>query len=78
MVGCSGAQTTTIMYLRTLYLKINLRLNNIFCYLSNFAFLSTLIIKSTNHKLVSGHLLSLLFSVPIVSAKDMELCSFQM
>ena len=56
VVGCSGAQTTTIMYLRTIYLRINLRLNNIFCCLSNFAFLNTLIIKSSNHKSVSGHL----------------------
>jgi len=56
VVGCSGAQTTTIMYLRTVCLRINLKLNNIFCCLSNFAFLSTFIIKSTNHKLVSGHL----------------------
>jgi len=38
VVGCSGVQTTTIMYLRTVCLRINLRLNNIFCYLSNFAF----------------------------------------
>ena len=44
------------MYLRTVYLRINLRLNNIFCCLSNFAFLSPLIIKSLNHKSVNGHL----------------------
>ena len=56
VVGCSGAQTTTIMYLRTVCLRINLRLNNIFYYLSNFTFLNTLIIKSSNHKSVSGHL----------------------
>ena len=56
MVGCPGTQTTTIIYLRTICLRINLRLNNIFCCLSNFAFLSTLIIKSSNHKSVSGHL----------------------
>ena len=49
MVGCSGAQTTTIMYLRTICLRINLRLNSIFCCLSNFAFLNTLIIKSSNY-----------------------------
>ena len=42
MVGCPGTQTTTIMYLRTVYLRINLRLNNIFCCLSNFDFLSPL------------------------------------
>ena len=45
VVGCSSAQTTTIMYLRTVYLRINLRLNNIFCCLSNFTFLNNLIIK---------------------------------
>ena len=56
MVDCPSAQTTTIMYLRTICLRINLRLNNIFCYLSNFAFLSTLIIKLTNYKSVSGYL----------------------
>ena len=56
MVGCPSAQTTTIMYLRTVYLKINLKLNNIFCYCLNFAFLSLLIIKSSTHKSVSGHL----------------------
>jgi len=56
MVGCSCVQTTIIMYLRTVCLRINLRLNNIFCCLSNFTFLSTLIIKSSNHKSVSGHL----------------------
>ena len=56
MVGCSGAQTTTIIYLRTVCLRINLRLNNIFCYCLNFAFLNTLIIKSSNHKSVSGYL----------------------
>ena len=50
------AQTTTIIYSRTIYLRINLRLNNIFYHLSNFAFLSLLITKSANHKLVSGHL----------------------
>ena len=38
------------------FLRINLRLNNIFCCLFNFAFLSSLITKSTNHKSVSGHL----------------------
>ena len=56
VVGCSGAQTTTIMYLRIVCLRINLRLNNIFCYCLNFTFLSILIIKSSTHKLVSGHL----------------------
>ena len=56
VVGCPGAQTTTIMYLRTIYLRINLRLNNIFCYCLNFTFLSLLIIKSLTYKSVSGHL----------------------
>jgi len=56
IVGCSCAQTTTIMYLRTVCLRMNLRLNNIFCCLSNFTFLNTLIIRSTNYKSVSGHL----------------------
>ena len=56
MVDCSGAQTTTIMYLRTVCLRINLRLNNIFCCLSNFTFLNTLIIKSSNHKSVSSYM----------------------
>ena len=56
VVGCSGAQTTTIMYLRTVCLRINLRLNNIFCYCLNFAFLSLLIIKSSTYKSVSGYL----------------------
>jgi len=44
------------MYLRTVCLRINLRLNNIFCYCLNFAFLSLLIIKSSTHKPVSGYL----------------------
>ena len=56
MVGYSGVQTTIIMYLRTVYLRINLRLNNIFCYYLNFAFLSLLIIKSSTWKSVSSHL----------------------
>ena len=56
VIGCSCAQTTTIIYLRTVYLRINLRLNNIFCYCLNFAFLSLLIIKLSTHKSVSGYL----------------------
>ena len=44
------------MYLRTVCLKINLRLNNIFCYCLNIAFLSLLIIESSTHKSVSSHL----------------------
>ena len=56
VVGYSGIQTTTIMYLRTICLRINLRLNNIFCYCLNFAFLSLMIIKSSTYKSVSGHL----------------------
>ena len=44
------------MYLRTVCLRINLRLNNIFYYCLNFAFLSLLIIESSNHKSVSDHL----------------------
>ena len=56
MVDCCGAQTATIIYLRTVCLRINLRLNNIFCCLSNFAFLNTLIIKSSNHKSVSSYI----------------------
>ena len=50
------ALITTIMYLRAVCLRINLRLNNIFCYCLNFAFLSLLIIKSSTYKSVSGHL----------------------
>ena len=56
MVDYPGIQTTTIMYLRTVCLRMNLRYNNIFCHLSNFTFLSLLIAKSANHKSVSGHL----------------------
>jgi len=56
MVDCSSTQTTIIIYLRTVYLRINLRLNNIFCYYLNFAFLSLLIIKLLTHKLISGYL----------------------
>jgi len=56
MVGCPSIQTTTIMYLGTVCLRINLRLNNIFCYCLNFTFLSLLIIKLSTHKSVSGHL----------------------
>jgi len=55
MVGCPSTQTTTIMYLRAVYLKINLKLNNIFYYYLNFAFLSLFIIKSLTHKSVSCH-----------------------
>jgi len=50
------AQTTTIIYLRTVYLRINLRPNNIFYYYPNFTFLSLLNIKSLNHKSVSNYL----------------------
>ena len=56
VVVCLGVQTTTIMYLRTICLRINLRLNNIFCYCLNFAFLILLNIKFLNHKSVSSHL----------------------
>ena len=46
-----------------MYLRINLRLNNIFCYCLNFAFLSLLNIKFLNYKSVSGYLWYKVFSI---------------